>query len=151
MSNLKHTGDQVYFICAPELPDRVKIGVSHETSNRLRELQIGSPARLVVMAVASGDSEDEANLHRIFQRDRMHGEWFRLSPELAELIRGVIRGVELDVLAVDAEADLGICTLCGDEDAQDCGCFCDDCGEAEPFCECLAENEDVETEAKVTA
>lgn len=67
----------VYFIGGEF--DRVKIGYTSEPTadTRLRDLQTGSPVALRVLAACPGQQSDEASLHRFFDEERTHGEWFQ--------------------------------------------------------------------------
>lgn len=75
----------VYFIGGEF--DLVKIGFTEGPAEvRLSNLQTGSPVVLSVLADGDGQKSDEADLHRVFQAERAHGEWFRISPRLGRLI-----------------------------------------------------------------
>lgn len=79
---------QVYFIGA-EVTGLIKIGCAVNPQARLRSLQTGSPDRLSIIATVPGDAAMERGLHSQFAADRMHGEWFRQSPALIELIESI--------------------------------------------------------------
>ena len=70
----------IYFIGGRDGP--IKIGFTRQLAQRLRRLQMNSPVRLSVIAAFEGDRSDELELHRLFKPQRLHGEWFRRSPEL---------------------------------------------------------------------
>ncbi len=74
------------------VPGMVKIGRAHNIAERMRELQTGCPFELKLLAVLSTNPDDESSLHRRFARDRRHGEWFALSPELADAIHTARKG-----------------------------------------------------------
>jgi hypothetical protein len=83
----------VYF-CQPVDGGPIKIGLAVDPRNRLSGLQIGSPVRLRMLAIAEGGAEYEAELHKRFAEWRLHGEWFdEAAPGLADVI-------------VDAQAEL---------------------------------------------
>jgi hypothetical protein len=63
----------------------VKIGRSADPWRRLKDLQVGSAARLILLAVAEGDHEHE--WHTRFAGTRAHGEWFTVSADLATMLR----------------------------------------------------------------
>jgi hypothetical protein len=65
----------VYYMARGDL---VKIGTSVNIAVRLEALR---PERL--LAVEMGGRQIEAARHRQFAADRNHGEWFRVTPELA--------------------------------------------------------------------
>jgi hypothetical protein len=76
----------VYFIGGDF--DRVKIGFTErDVSERLRDLQCGSPVQLRVLASCPGEQHDEHGLHYDFREERTHGEWFTLSPRLWSLVQ----------------------------------------------------------------
>jgi len=83
----KQITPRVYFIQADKLR-LIKIGFTRDIRDRLRTLQTCSPDRLTLIgAIHSKNGEQiEASLHKQFQADRDHGEWFRPSPALLETI-----------------------------------------------------------------
>lgn len=64
----------------------VKIGYAANVRARLADLQCGSPVRLRLLKVIDGGVPEEQALHRRFAADRLHGEWFRPTPEMRDLI-----------------------------------------------------------------
>lgn len=86
----EHAPGCVYFVRAETGP--VKIGYTsgrawyRHALHRLSSLQSYSPVELRLLAFLPGSQEDERRLHRVFKRDRLHGEWFSLSDDLADLI-----------------------------------------------------------------
>lgn len=73
----------VYVIGADGWPF-LKIGMSNSTTGRLRSLNVGSPARLRILAARNGMTQEQAAmmercLHAQFRRARKDGEWFELS------------------------------------------------------------------------
>lgn len=75
----------VYFI-EGEGTGRVKIGVSHDPTFRLASLQAGSPVALHLRGVLPGGVAVEQALHLRFAEQREHGEWFRLTGELVDVV-----------------------------------------------------------------
>jgi hypothetical protein len=79
----------------------VKIGKSNDTSVRLKELQVGNPFELRVLAAFEAREAWEFELHRSFAGYRVRGEWFLMNDRLARLIeclkdgdhRGAIRAI----------------------------------------------------------
>jgi hypothetical protein len=68
----------VYAICDGEF---VKVGTSRVHSRtRMRELQVGNPRPLVLLAYDARLTEREA--HRKPHRFRVRGEWFRPAPKV---------------------------------------------------------------------
>jgi hypothetical protein len=74
---------RIYFIRGGDL---VKIGVTDDVRQRLRQLQVGSPTKLELIGEMPGDENYERALHRAFAGLAEHGEWFRLDGKLAEFI-----------------------------------------------------------------
>lgn len=75
----------VYFIKAEGL-NRVKIGISKNPEERLKQLQIGSPFKLSLIATTPGNIELERSLHNKFSHIICDGEWFHLTMELENYI-----------------------------------------------------------------
>jgi hypothetical protein len=64
----------------------VKIGIARDVARRLSQLQSASPATLALVVAFPGDAATESAIHWRFAADRIRGEWFRESPELAAWI-----------------------------------------------------------------
>lgn len=66
----------------------IKIGFTDkpEPDGRIRTLQTGNPSRLVALFTMPGTKADEDKLHDRFASARIHGEWFRPTPELLSFI-----------------------------------------------------------------
>lgn len=74
-----------YFIQGEE-GGPIKIGFTkNRPSERLTELQIGSPVKLRFVGFMRGRREPE--LHRQFAHLRLHGEWFDNETELCDFIQ----------------------------------------------------------------
>lgn len=106
---------RVYFITGDGLP--IKIGMSHQPSVRLAEIQIAHWATLEIAAIAPGGADLEREYHARFAPHRLRGEWFARVPEIeAEIDRLRALGPQNEVivpprslLASDAErAQLGL-------------------------------------------
>lgn len=76
---------RVYFIMGTGT-EKIKIGYSSNINNRLMELQIGSPVKLLIIGSFVGDIYDEQALHGYFDKYRARGEWFHLSDEIIDAI-----------------------------------------------------------------
>lgn len=77
-------GGIVYFIyCA----GRIKIGYSDGLRTRLKQIAACSPFPPVALLVVSGTVKLERQLHARFAEDRLHGEWFALSPKMRRFFR----------------------------------------------------------------
>lgn len=70
----------IYFIHAP-LAKKIKIGFTSKESpiDRLKELQTGSPERLLILGFVKGDKKLEKELHQTYRLHYSHGEWFNES------------------------------------------------------------------------
>jgi hypothetical protein len=75
----------VYFVGPANGP--IKIGFTRDMAKRLSRLQAFSPFPLFVWAAIEGTTLCEAELHRAYSGDRLHGEWFALTPAIAHLIK----------------------------------------------------------------
>lgn len=75
----------VYFIGGDF--DRVKIGYTNrDPEERLRDLQVGCPVPLRVLASFAADQCTEGQLHSLFEDSWSHGEWFKITARLLRLI-----------------------------------------------------------------
>ena len=76
----------VYIILASE-SQKLKIGITENLDERFRQLQAMSPEKIeVLMSFYSIGYEFENYLHRKLKKYRLHGEWFALNDEVAEVI-----------------------------------------------------------------
>jgi len=66
----------------------IKIGLSRNVANRLRELQTSSPEPLHLVGTFAGGRRLERLLHQRFADHRVRGEWFslRILPELLDML-----------------------------------------------------------------
>ena len=69
----------VYFIKSYGL---VKIGRAKSPAKRLENMQVGSSQRLKLLAMFPGGVKEEGELHKMFARHWVHGEWYRFSSEI---------------------------------------------------------------------
>lgn len=71
--------------------DLVKIGFTDRPmSQRLRQMQTGSPTKLRLVSWFPGTLADERAMHRRLARFRERGEWFRDTQELREVFEMVV-------------------------------------------------------------
>lgn len=92
----------VYFVL-DQVTDAVKIGATFNVAKRLATLRACSPVPLTLLGVIRGGGlELETRLHQHFARDRLHGEWFRMSKEIAELISNRASLCSLDTDAINS-------------------------------------------------
>lgn len=73
----------IYFIQDTETR-RIKIGVSTDPAQRLKQLQTAHASELKLIAVMDGSFSDEQALHQLFTRKR--GEWFEPTKDLLAFI-----------------------------------------------------------------
>lgn len=65
----------------------VKIGLALDPVQRLNALQTGCPDKLELMAIRVNSSkEEEKDIHGLFEKHRLTGEWFTLSQEIVDFI-----------------------------------------------------------------
>lgn len=74
----------IYFVQAGE-GGPIKIGYSVAPEERVKDFQCGNPWKLRLLRAFPGGVEEERELHARFAADRMHGEWFKPTPELVRL------------------------------------------------------------------
>ncbi len=77
---------RVYFLRPIGQLGPIKIGCSVQPELRLDSLTIWSPVRLELICSVPGGHSDERTLHAMFDKHRVHGEWFGASKELLGLI-----------------------------------------------------------------
>jgi hypothetical protein len=78
--------EDVYFVQA-ELVGLIKIGSTFDLGKRLAGVYLASPVPLRTLGVIRGAGRaTEKELHRRFEVDRAHGEWFHPVPELLAYI-----------------------------------------------------------------
>ena len=93
--------DGLYFIKSES--GHMKIGRSTNAKERLSALQIGNPHQLKLVLELPKLGFLERDLHRLFDEDRVHGEWFTITPKMNKAIaalrskakRGSIEGAML--------------------------------------------------------
>lgn len=86
-----HPG-HIYFIGAMEGPTRIKVGFSVHPKQRLTNLQVGSPVRLMIAATVPGSIEEEQALNKRLRRHAITGEWY--GPEgIQALLRALKEGL----------------------------------------------------------
>jgi hypothetical protein len=73
----------VYFVEGAGL---VKIGFAARATDRFFSMLTSCPIPLSLLASMPGGPTVEHELHKRFEGDRAHGEWFRRSPELDAVI-----------------------------------------------------------------
>jgi hypothetical protein len=61
----------------------IKVGYSGDVYERIEVLQVGNARELVLLFKRPGTPEEEAALHKRFEKYWVDGEWFREEGELA--------------------------------------------------------------------
>jgi hypothetical protein len=87
----------VYAIGPESQVHPVKIGVSTFVAKRFSSLQSASPLPLFILAVMRCPRMYEAKIHAVLAEDRVHGEWFKRTASVMELV-DVLRQDDCDVL-----------------------------------------------------
>ncbi len=77
----------IYFLKAN---DRVKIGYSHDPSDRVPSIQTASPYDLDTLLVIDGTRDEERQLHARFASLRRSGEWFEYEQPIKDFIENNI-------------------------------------------------------------
>lgn len=65
--------------------DHVKIGFAVDITSRIRTLRTGNVAKITVEESFASFIEAERMLHKHFKKDRVRGEWFKITFEMKEL------------------------------------------------------------------
>ena len=78
----------LYFVESAAL-EAVKIGTAADPYRRLQILQVGSPDTLRLLGWIKFPAGEpmERNIHGLFKKSRLRGEWFKATPDLLEFIR----------------------------------------------------------------
>jgi hypothetical protein len=67
----------------------VKLGITRDPRDRLRELQTSNAEPLRLVAAWRSFREEERQIHEEFADLRLRGEWFRPHDEILRLVRGM--------------------------------------------------------------
>jgi Meiotically up-regulated gene 113 len=65
----------------------IKIGISHEVAERIKNISQASGRKMKLLASFPGNTEDEKALHTRFSHLRTQGEWFTPGKDLLEYIK----------------------------------------------------------------
>jgi hypothetical protein len=76
-------GDNIYLIRC-ETTHFYKIGHSMNIFSRIKELNVGNPFKLTLLACCPGDCKVEKIFHKKYKDNRVKGEWFSFSEEEIE-------------------------------------------------------------------
>jgi hypothetical protein len=75
----------LYFVQC-QTTKRVKIGISSDPVDRMKQMQQGCPTQLVILHKIKTRSGLEEILHAQFTKHRLHGEWFEFTDEIREYV-----------------------------------------------------------------
>lgn len=81
----------IYFLEAQGL-GIFKIGFTHHLYRRCKVIQATCPVPLKLVRWVRGGLKDERLLFMLFHKERLHGEWFKDSPALRELLAKLHEG-----------------------------------------------------------
>lgn len=95
-------GECLYFIQSGT-GGPVKIGYTKQLATRLKAIHKLNGGSVRFLGALVGTREDEKRFHEKYAGDRLHGEWFRLSPEILLFLCGV--GMK-PTIAVEATTEI---------------------------------------------
>ena len=78
-------GCRIYFIEAVGM-NLVKIGYTINPPKRFMAMLTASPAPLSLLGCIAGGPQKEAKLHAQLAEHRLHGEWFKMVPEVLSVV-----------------------------------------------------------------
>lgn len=84
--NFKRSPNQIYFLQC-QTTKLIKIGITNNVKNRVTDIQVSCPTKLVLIGSVPGHRSFEYSLHQRFADARVRGEWFSPVPELLEFIK----------------------------------------------------------------
>ncbi|WP_454760654.1 GIY-YIG nuclease family protein [Caulobacter segnis] len=94
---------RVYFVASDlKVGAPIKAGIAGNPRERLRALQTSHPTTLQLFALEYGGREREAELHQRWKRQRMNGEWFKISPPILEHVAKLADTLETRLTEVDS-------------------------------------------------
>lgn len=110
-----HRKTHIYFVQGVD-GGPIKIGRADDPHARLRELQVGSPVILRLCRAEIAPQNWETRLHQTFAAYRLHGEWFKPHPILANIADAIadesLAGDALELANVTASEDLYLSMAC---------------------------------------
>jgi hypothetical protein len=75
------------YIVRPGARNIVKIGHTGNIHKRIKEMQISSPERILLIATIEGGEREERQIHTRLRSERIRGEWFKLSKPVREFLQ----------------------------------------------------------------
>lgn len=76
----------VYFVCAVDRPEMVKVGYTTELPARLQHISAEFENGIELLATCDGGIETERAFHAMLAESRGEGEWFKRTERLDEII-----------------------------------------------------------------
>ena len=76
----------IYFI-QNELTKNIKIGYSNDPEKRIKSLKTSIPENISILKVINGSRIEEKQIHKMFDKYRITGEWFYENKEILEFIK----------------------------------------------------------------
>lgn len=89
--------DKIYIISDGEY---IKIGISSDPEERLKNLQTGNPRELELLTCFPGSKILEKELHNLFESCEGVGEWFKLKTGDIEIINKISRKIKEEIVDV---------------------------------------------------
>lgn len=91
----------LYFIC-DENARYLKIGISNNPQERLKNFQTGNPLKLILLLIFYATQENEKRIHNILKEYCLIGEWYPLTNTkvqgiLKDLCLGYFCGMDMPV------------------------------------------------------
>lgn len=75
----------IYFIQAENRG--IKIGITNNIQNRLKDLKASSPLELNLLGTIKGTLKKESKIHQKFKKYKIHTEWFHVDKEILAYIK----------------------------------------------------------------
>jgi T5orf172 domain len=96
--------NQKLYVARADKSSLFKVGISNDPKSRLREMQVGSSARLLVVKASAASIEHEREAHRLLAPWHSHGEWFDLGSRAEPFVRRVRASVGIENLLATLRA-----------------------------------------------
>lgn len=67
----------------------IKIGTAIDVASRTKGLQTANPRKLHVKAILEGSHQTEKELHKLFEKSNVRGEWFKFNDDIKFFVRAI--------------------------------------------------------------
>ena len=76
----------------------IKIGVSQRPEQRIKDLQIGNPFKIILLLKIIYDDcyGIEKKLHNYFDKNNVSGEWFSIDKDIKDLVK-YLKNIEYEM------------------------------------------------------